>query len=45
MVIEMGRNRRIVVNGAVDAEAFAHVLDVLDPRFAILLPQPGLRVV
>ena len=32
MVIEVGRGRRLVVEGPVDAEALAHVLDVLDRR-------------
>ena len=32
MVIEVGRGRRVVVDGAVDAEALARVLDVLDRR-------------
>ena len=32
MVIEVGRGRRIVVDGAVDAKALARVLDVLDRR-------------
>ena len=32
MVIEVGRCRRVVVDGAVDAEALARVLDVLDRR-------------
>ena len=32
MVIEVGRGRRVVVEGAVDAEALARVLDVLDRR-------------
>ncbi|RYC28955.1 IS66 family insertion sequence hypothetical protein [Lichenibacterium minor] len=32
MVIELGRGRRVVVDGAVDAEALARVLDVLDRR-------------
>ncbi len=32
MVIEVGRNRRVVVDGAVDADALARVLDVLDRR-------------
>ena len=32
MVIEVGRGRRVVVDGAVDAEALARVLAVLDRR-------------
>ncbi len=32
MVIEVGRGRRVVVDGAVDADALARVLDVLDRR-------------
>ena len=32
MVIEVGRGRRLVVEGSVDAEALARVLDVLDRR-------------
>ena len=32
MVIEVGRGRRVVVDGAVDVEALARVLDVLDRR-------------
>lgn len=32
MVIEVGRGRRVVVDDAVDAEALARVLDVLDRR-------------
>ena len=32
MVIEVGRGRRVVVDGAVDAEALARVIDVLDRR-------------
>ena len=32
MVIEVGRGRRVVVDSAVDAEALARVLDVLDRR-------------
>jgi transposase len=32
MVIEVGRGRRVVVEGAVDAEALSRVLDVLDRR-------------
>ena len=32
MVIEVGRGRRVLVDGAVDAEALARVLDVLDRR-------------
>ena len=32
MVIEVGRGRRVVVDGAVDVDALARVLDVLDRR-------------
>ena len=32
MVIEVGRGRRVVVDGTVDTEALARVLDVLDRR-------------
>lgn len=32
LVIEVGRGRRVVVDGAVDAKALARVLDVLDRR-------------
>ena len=32
MVIELGRGRRVVVDGSVDADALARVLDALDRR-------------
>jgi transposase len=32
MVIEVGRGRRVVVDGSVDADALARVLDALDRR-------------
>ena len=42
MVIEVGRGRRVVVDGAVDAEALARVLDVLG---SAMIPVPtGIRV-
>ena len=38
MVIEVGRGRRLVVEGSVDAEALARVLDVLEPA---MIPVPS----
>ena len=32
MVLEWGRGRRVVVDGSVDADALARVLDALDRR-------------
>jgi transposase len=32
MVIVVGRNRRVIVDGSVDAAALARVLQVLEPR-------------